>query len=61
VKVIRPVSKGAVVTYADVAMDESLFSFKLRRAMEAEAKSRQKTDLLRGGAGSTKPSKPEGR
>lgn len=61
VKVIRPVSKDAVVTYADVAMDESLFSFKLRRAMEAEAKSRQKTDLLRGGAGSTKPSKPEGR
>jgi predicted homoserine dehydrogenase-like protein len=38
VKLVRPVSKDALVTYADVAIDENLFSFKLRRAMEAEAK-----------------------
>jgi predicted homoserine dehydrogenase-like protein len=38
VKIVRPVPRDALVTYADVAVDESLFSYKLRRAMEAEAK-----------------------
>ncbi len=40
VKLVRPVPKDAVVTYADVTIDESLFSHKLRRAMEAEARKR---------------------
>ncbi len=38
VKLVRPVSKDALVTYADVAIDEKLFSYKLRRTMEAKAK-----------------------
>jgi predicted homoserine dehydrogenase-like protein len=38
VKLVRPVPKDALVTYADVAIDENLFSYKLRRAMETEAK-----------------------
>jgi predicted homoserine dehydrogenase-like protein len=38
VKLVRPVPKDALVTYADVVIDENLFSYKLRRAMEAEAK-----------------------
>ena len=33
VKLVRPVPKDAVVTYADVTIDESLFSHKLRRAI----------------------------
>jgi predicted homoserine dehydrogenase-like protein len=37
-KLVRPVPKDAVVTYADVLIDEGLFSYKLRRTMEAEAK-----------------------
>jgi predicted homoserine dehydrogenase-like protein len=40
VKLVRPVAKDALVTYADVALDESLFAYPLRRAMEAEAKRR---------------------
>ena len=40
VKLVRPVPKDAVVTYADVTIDESLFLHKLRRAMEAEARRR---------------------
>ncbi|MGE5258863.1 MAG: NAD(P)H-dependent oxidoreductase [Hyphomicrobiales bacterium] len=35
-KLVRPVKKDAFVTYADVEQDQSLFSFKLRRAMEKE-------------------------
>jgi len=35
-KLVRPVARDAVVTYADVAVDESLFSYQLRRAMEAK-------------------------
>jgi predicted homoserine dehydrogenase-like protein len=38
VKLVRPVAKDAVVTYEDVAVDDSLFSYKLRRDMEEEAK-----------------------
>jgi predicted homoserine dehydrogenase-like protein len=38
VKVVRPVAKDALVTYTDVQLDESLFSYRLRRAMEEEAK-----------------------
>jgi predicted homoserine dehydrogenase-like protein len=40
VKLVRPVAKDTLVTYADVMVDESLFSYKLRRAMEAEARKR---------------------
>jgi len=32
--VVRPVAKDTPVTYEDVAMDEDLFSFKLRKSME---------------------------
>jgi predicted homoserine dehydrogenase-like protein len=35
VKVIRPVKKGQSLTWADVAIDESLPAFKVRREMEA--------------------------
>lgn len=38
IKLVRPVGKDALVTYADVALDESLFSYRLRRAMEADAR-----------------------
>jgi predicted homoserine dehydrogenase-like protein len=38
VKLVRPVAKDAVVTYEDIAVDDSLFSYKLRRDMEEEAK-----------------------
>jgi predicted homoserine dehydrogenase-like protein len=38
VKLLRPVAKDAVVTYADIEVDDSLFSYRLRRAMETEAK-----------------------
>jgi predicted homoserine dehydrogenase-like protein len=38
VKLVRPVAKDAVVSYEDIEMDESLFSYKLRRAMETEAR-----------------------
>jgi predicted homoserine dehydrogenase-like protein len=38
VKLLRPVAKDAVVTYADIEVDDSLFSYRLRRAMEEEAK-----------------------
>jgi predicted homoserine dehydrogenase-like protein len=40
VNVVRPVTKDSILTYADVTVDESLFSFKLRSAMESEAKKR---------------------
>jgi predicted homoserine dehydrogenase-like protein len=40
VKVLRPVPRDALVSYADVAVDERLFSLKLRRAMESEARKR---------------------
>ena len=40
VKLARPVPKDAVVTYADVVIDENLFSCQLRRAMEAETQKR---------------------
>jgi predicted homoserine dehydrogenase-like protein len=42
VKLLRPVAKDAVVTYADVQMDESLFACRLRRAMEEDAKKQGK-------------------
>ena len=35
VKVVRPVKKGQSLTWADVAMDESLSAYKIRREMEA--------------------------
>jgi predicted homoserine dehydrogenase-like protein len=35
VKVIRPVAKDTILTYADVEIDETLFSFKLRKGIEA--------------------------
>jgi len=38
VKLVRPVAKGAFVTYEDIAVDDSLFSYKLRHDMEDEAK-----------------------
>jgi predicted homoserine dehydrogenase-like protein len=38
VKLVRPVAKNALVTYKDVEIDDSLFSYKLRKAMEKEAK-----------------------
>jgi predicted homoserine dehydrogenase-like protein len=41
IKLTRPVAKDVLVAYADVAMDESLFVYKLRRAMEAEAREKQ--------------------
>jgi len=34
VKVIRPVKKDTILTYADVSIDESLFSYKLRKQIE---------------------------
>lgn len=37
VKLLRPVAKNTLVTYKDVEIDDSLFSFKLRKAMEMEA------------------------
>jgi predicted homoserine dehydrogenase-like protein len=37
-KLVRPVAKDAMVTYADVAVDETLFSYRLRKAMEDAAK-----------------------
>jgi len=37
VKLLRPVAKNTLVTYKDVEIDDSLFSFKLRKAMEKEA------------------------
>jgi predicted homoserine dehydrogenase-like protein len=36
-RLVRPVARDAVVTYRDVALDESLFSFRLRKAMEEAA------------------------
>ena len=38
VTLVRPVAKGAVVTYEDIEVDDSLFSYRQRRAMEEEAK-----------------------
>jgi predicted homoserine dehydrogenase-like protein len=35
-RLLRPVKKDALVTYADVELDQSLFSYKLRRTMERE-------------------------
>jgi predicted homoserine dehydrogenase-like protein len=37
-KLVRPVAKDAMVTYADVAVDETLFSYRLRKAMEDAAR-----------------------
>jgi predicted homoserine dehydrogenase-like protein len=37
VKMVHPVAKNAIVTYKDVALDDSLFSYSLRKAMEKEA------------------------
>jgi predicted homoserine dehydrogenase-like protein len=39
VKVVRPVAKGSFVTYDDLEMDASQFSFKLRRQLEEELRS----------------------
>jgi predicted homoserine dehydrogenase-like protein len=39
VSLVRPVAKDAIVSYQDVAMDDSLFSYRLRRDMENEARS----------------------
>jgi predicted homoserine dehydrogenase-like protein len=33
-KVIRPVKKDTIITYDDVEIDEPLFSYKLRKAIE---------------------------
>jgi predicted homoserine dehydrogenase-like protein len=38
VRLVRPVSKNAVVTYKDIEPDDSLFAYKLRQAMENEAR-----------------------
>jgi predicted homoserine dehydrogenase-like protein len=35
-KLVRPVKKDALVTCADVELDQRLFSYKLRRTMEKE-------------------------
>lgn len=35
-KVIRPISKGSALTYADVEINEDLFSYSLRQSMEEE-------------------------
>jgi predicted homoserine dehydrogenase-like protein len=35
VKVIRPVAKDSILTYDDVEIDENLFSYKLRKTIEA--------------------------
>jgi predicted homoserine dehydrogenase-like protein len=35
---VRPVAKDGIVAYADVQTDESLFAYRLRRALEEEAK-----------------------
>jgi predicted homoserine dehydrogenase-like protein len=35
-RLVRPVKRDALVTYADVELDQSLFSYKLRRTMERE-------------------------
>ena len=37
-KLVHPVKKDALVTYADVELDQRLFSYKLRRSMEKEFK-----------------------
>jgi predicted homoserine dehydrogenase-like protein len=37
-KLVRPVSQGATLTYGDVALDETLFSRRLRRDMEETEK-----------------------
>lgn len=37
-KVIRPVKRGELLTYADVKMDESGYAFKIRRELEERAK-----------------------
>jgi predicted homoserine dehydrogenase-like protein len=34
VKLLKPIKAGQSLTYADVAMDESLLAVKLRREME---------------------------
>lgn len=39
-KVTRPVAKDAMVTYEDVLLDESQFSYRLRKEMEEEFKKR---------------------
>jgi predicted homoserine dehydrogenase-like protein len=36
VKVVRPVAKDAIVTYGDVELDDSLFSYRLRKKVEKE-------------------------
>ena len=37
-KLVRPVTKNAMVTYKDVEIDGNLFSYKLRQTMEKEAR-----------------------
>ncbi|MFC1937979.1 NAD(P)H-dependent oxidoreductase [Chloroflexota bacterium] len=39
-KVIRPLVKNAILTYDDVEVDTSLFSYELRKSMEEEVKDR---------------------
>lgn len=39
-RLIRPVAKDAILTYADVELDESLLSFSLRKVMEKEKHTR---------------------
>ena len=34
-KVVRPVRKDSILTYDDVKIDENLFSYKLRKDIEA--------------------------
>ena len=38
-KVLRPVAKDSTISYNDVDLDETLFSFKLRKQIEEELKS----------------------
>lgn len=37
-RMVRSVSKGSILTYEDVELDQSLFSYQLRRKMEADQK-----------------------
>lgn len=35
-RIVRPVSKGSILTYEDVELDQSLFSYQLRKKMEED-------------------------
>ena len=46
VKLVRHVSKNAVVTYKDVEPDDSLFAYRLREAMENEAREQEREQCV---------------